>query len=206
MTKITIRNKEIVQKANTGLYTLEMLGDVYGLTRERIRQIYTGITGKPYREHLKYAKRQHKIKITAQKKLVKYYCSVCGKGVTFGKAYHGTKLCAGCRKRMRTQQRCPTLVKCDNCGVMYYPRRASYFLRNNGRIKHQFHNRECYGELQSKIRTDPNTAIRNKEIIEKINSLSGTMRKYKIYALVGKEYGLATHTVYVINHERDKWK
>lgn len=144
-----MRERQIVFLMNTGLFTLERVGKLYGISRERIRQIYKKKIGTSHiekRDRLFQPQIQKEIKKLL--KSVKFHCVACKKPVTYEKARNSYSLCKNCRKIQVIEQRNPyiTLI-CTKCGKSYHPLRNYLYFPLN-KIKHEkwgnFHSTRCY--------------------------------------------------------------
>lgn len=135
---------EIVRLLNTGDYTLQAVGDIYNLSRERIRQIYKRETGTPYNR--KYG--QKRVRLKEQKKieslkLIKFNCKGCGKAVTREEARYNLSYCPDCHYLWKVKRRDPKENRiCLNCGVTFHP------LRNWKSVGiSRFHSVKCYQDF-----------------------------------------------------------
>lgn len=117
------RNKKIIADCEKGIYTLQELGFKYGLSRERIRQIYFEITGEKYDT---YQKRNRRIKtkreeINEQK--IKFICSQCKKKVTWKEGKGKRKYCIECSGRMHvgSHRDFRITLYCQQCHTPFHP-------------------------------------------------------------------------------------
>lgn len=142
------RNNEIVTKMKTGLYTLEQLGEEYGVSRERIRQIYltqTGETGSTYR--LLYLRKLQEARKEEKGKQIKFSCAGCGKEATYTEAHHKSKYCVTCHKiRKEKGIRLTEKKLCYNCGITFSPH-ANYNSPSQ-RARGIYHNHNCYMDVR----------------------------------------------------------
>jgi DNA-binding CsgD family transcriptional regulator len=120
------RNIEILALYHKGL-TYQKIGDIYGLTRERIRQLLNKILGKkPDRLQERVAEKALVKKTHAE--TVKFLCRKCNKPVTYGEAGGKGVFCSDkCRRLYRNTER-QGVDKCDYCGKVYHPYRVRKFM------------------------------------------------------------------------------
>ncbi len=140
------RNLEIVEFNKT--HTLDVTGQKYGLTRERIRQIVKRSTGhgSSYKELMMQKKKiriQEKIKLKAiEDAQVRLICPVCKVPVLFGESTKKAKRCRKCQDALNHGRALET-VKCDNCGRLYHPWRNFQNIRKERPGIHQFCCHSC---------------------------------------------------------------
>lgn len=114
---------------NTGKYSLEEVGEEFGITRERARQIYKKDTGKSSRKkHQEFmAQRTHLCKLKAvreKRKHVRFLCKECGKPVTEVDDKRLLSVCSSCSRKYRKLQRDPNRVdECWYCHIKFHPYR-----------------------------------------------------------------------------------
>lgn len=140
--------------------TLETAGKRYGISRERIRQIYKRETGKPYRIRLDTNRKNKEEETRKRLKSVRYHCKACGKAVTYKEGYHKHFYCNGCHYIRTVLRRDPqkTFI-CDECGIKYHPLHNWKFLGYENQLR--FHNHRCYEEYMRKYGR-PSYTIRKK--------------------------------------------
>lgn len=123
-----------------GQFTLDDVGGLFGITRERVRQIYKKYAHAGYRQMQK--KRQEEV--LEQKKQekermgneIRFRCVGCGKEV-LRKESQGRKYCPDCRIwALKYERKMDDLRLCIQCGKMFPSRRFgnSYFCNQ----KHHF--------------------------------------------------------------------
>lgn len=140
------RNKEIVAKLQTGLYTLEQLAQEYSLTRERIRQLHKNITGSASTAHndrKRLLREQSEQKHLQQ---IKMRCSGCKKEITYQEGRQRKKYCNDCHNIRMNLYRNPEIQNtCVNCGITFNPK-ANYKAPSIVRKSKTglFHNKICY--------------------------------------------------------------
>lgn len=121
--------RDLMKMANENKYTLQQLGDVFGITRERVRQIYKKLTGKSYG-----VERRKKIlslsDIAAQQNLKRLeepkICPACKKEY-FPRTLH-QKMCLDCRLLIKGNRDPYTWCKCLYCGKDFHPIRTWRFV------------------------------------------------------------------------------
>lgn len=117
MTELLDRNKNIVRLMELGEFTLQDIGDMYGVTRERVRQIYHKHTGHGYKQRM--INRQEKLQEILS--IPAFNCVECG-NPEYTPIKQEYKLCRDCRRKYRKQERLPwVLFSCDNCGTKFHP-------------------------------------------------------------------------------------
>lgn len=145
------RNLKIVALADTGKYTLEELGQKFGLTRERIRQIYKAMTGLHYRVRID----KNKVKRVVEKKVkmnqVVYNCVGCG--IPVKRKYRHGKYCDYCHilSSIRRRSLLKTFV-CVFCGEKYHPiyNYKSPSIMKKKTIGNCFCSMDCYSKYKRK--------------------------------------------------------
>jgi hypothetical protein len=111
--------EEIKTKRLSGQYTLQELGNEYGVTRERIRQV---------------------VGVPKLRKRIKKDCPNCGKTFIVGmakrnlcfancKAPHKTRPCIDCKIMFTPSMRQRQLIRCDECQVLYHRERVRIGIR-----------------------------------------------------------------------------
>lgn len=114
------RNVEIAEKLESGRYTLEQVGAMYGVTRERVRQIHKKITGKPARARLSNLQEIRKERKARIDKTLAYYCKGCQKPVLHKD--RKVKFCDTCWDIRFNQERNPNVtLKCRRCKRDFHP-------------------------------------------------------------------------------------
>ena len=121
------RNKEMVRMLQDGEFTLKQVGEKYGISRERVRQIYRTTTKKPYTFLLEKRRRiQRKIeaiKEEEQKRKIQFYCRDCNKPVFFSESHPNQQIiCKDCYGIYRKELRNWRITKtCKQCGKGFHP-------------------------------------------------------------------------------------
>lgn len=139
--RIAKRDKDIVMRIFFPGEVLQTIGDRWGLTRERVRQIISSyLSGMDYVSARK----------TLEKESSMFKCFVCGDSLTVEKARKvNSYYCDKCTKLVgKYDLKDP--AECDYCGDIFFPYRNRKYtkrLRQNG---HQFCNRDCYMKFNSK--------------------------------------------------------
>lgn len=143
---ITERKKEkLLKESATGNFTLEQLGEKYGVTRERIRQIYKKATGLPYRTFIltQRIKREE-----LYNKKVKFICGNCEITVLYkdDKRSGASKYCKECRK-LETGEIANVDLKrwhvCKTCGISFHPKFRG-IKSGKSKYKGYFCSAKCY--------------------------------------------------------------
>lgn len=144
--KTSLRNKVIVQQLDSGNYTLQSIGTKYGLTRERIRQIYNANSKKHYSGVLcrRRDERSKKMKKISEEilNLIKFKCVACGKSVTYAEGKYKRIFCVSCKLIVRKNRNPKVICKCETCGKNFHPFRNAF--SPNIRIKSKFCSQKCY--------------------------------------------------------------
>lgn len=127
------RNTEIVRLMMTANYTLDQVGQVFGISRERVRQILKRTTGKGA---MHYRTIRSKRKRTRWLNQILFNCAGCGKVVKRKDGSHKKKFCQACRDIQVLEQRDPILVHvCEVCGESFHPyRNVRYIPKCKGRF------------------------------------------------------------------------
>jgi predicted amidophosphoribosyltransferase len=127
------RDLLIVKGLEQPFSTLNSIGREYGLTRERIRQIYHRITGKKYTELIKTKSlARQKIKNNDMIKSFSKFCSACGKPISYEEhvKYPIREFCSDCHYISHTIKRDPKIfIKCDYCGKLFHPFRYKKYIK-----------------------------------------------------------------------------
>lgn len=125
------RSKKMLARFNEGL-TLQKMGDEFGITRERVRQILKKFTGENVAS--KRIVERKRIREEAREKkgrTVKFICRRCLKPMTYGEAKRQRFFCSPlCEKKYWTTARIGR-SKCDYCGGMYSPYRVRKWMHLN---------------------------------------------------------------------------
>ena len=137
------RDSQIVLRMMKGRHTLEELGKEFGLSRERIRQIYTKKTGKPYQERMHQA-RERKIKAVIRfGNEVKFNCKGCGKDIKRKEVGGSSVYCTDCRLKLvigSLRDKSVAFI-CEECGESFNPPRN---WQSQKRYAGKFCNPKCY--------------------------------------------------------------
>ena len=127
----------MVSSLLTGAYTLEEIGEKYGITRERVRQIFKRKTGLPY-YHRKLE--SQKARVEAYKKemeAIKFYCTICDEPVKRKDSGSLMNHCPECwvkREKIGNLRDIKTTFICDECGDSFHPYRNWRYLKNKPRF------------------------------------------------------------------------
>lgn len=136
------RNKTIIEKLDSGRYTLKRLGEEYGITRERVRQIYKREMGRSHHEKrsefLKHQSHLYRLRIIREKKKhVRFLCKECGKPVTEIDDKRLIATCRSCSRKYRKTERIPEKITiCLFCHKEFHPYR--------GTPHQKFCTKQCY--------------------------------------------------------------
>lgn len=135
------RNKLLLRNLRSGNFTLQDVSDRYGITRERVRQIWKASEGKGF---TKFRDKQKRTKARERKeflKTIKFHCSACKKPVTHKEAFRKHNLCKRCSYILMVLKRDPyVLFTCEICGREYHPQRNHKAYNS----KRKFCTTECY--------------------------------------------------------------
>lgn len=150
------RNKQIVKMLKSGDFTLQMVGDHYGITRERARQIYRTTTGTPYDCYRGKKLNKEKGKLNKiHLKEVKFLCKACHSPVTHKDGRYKHHLCSKCHEIMNKEQRDPYVVNlCLNCDKPFHPSRNRKRLKG---FRGFFGSRKCYFAFMRRNGVGPRT-------------------------------------------------
>lgn len=138
------RQKFIVANLSSGNMSMVDLGKKFGISRERISQIYyTAIGSKKRGSLLKNRRERQRQNREAWLNSIKYNCASCGTPVAQRESQHKKTYCQKChtisQKERRSMQ---TTLECTRCGKAFHPfyncklgqkRKIGYFC-----------SRECY--------------------------------------------------------------
>lgn len=109
------RDKIIVESLTTQIKSVGELGRDFGISRERVCQIYSRITGNP-RGTLRKVKKHH------NEMAIKFVCLGCSTPVTVKDGKYLHKYCRDCHKISQTSNRMLKLTfSCTHCGKKYHP-------------------------------------------------------------------------------------
>jgi hypothetical protein len=113
------RDKIIVEFLNEAKATVGELGLQFGITRERVCQIYSKVTGQP-RGTLKRVRQHH------NEMAIKFVCQGCSAPVTIKDGLYLHKYCRSCHHISQTTNRIPKVTfTCTRCGKKYHPTSSS---------------------------------------------------------------------------------
>ena len=136
------RDKRIIEFYDQGL-TLQQTGKIFGVTRERVRQIYLRVTGKAWGD-----RRREELRKRREKKreawLHKPYgwCRQCGIPLVRVNPLHRTFFCSlACLKEWNKRDH-KIIRICKTCGQGFHPWRTFRW----GRAKGKFCSFACYGK------------------------------------------------------------
>lgn len=115
------RNKKLIELAKTGEHTLQQIGDKYGITRERVRQIILkkGGTINLYREKNRVERIEEIMRLGEE---IKFYCKACERPVKYKFSFGLHDLCLICSYIRNVAQRNPFIFRtCRTCGNLFHP-------------------------------------------------------------------------------------
>lgn len=139
------RNKHLVSVAGSGNYTLEELGKMFGITRERVRQIYKKCTGKDFSARRDRNRKLKNILKVRRGNAIMFNCQSCGSPVSKNQGSRLRKYCRKCRDAMLKDGRDRLItLSCSRCGTKYHPFRSSSFLN----IDTNFCSADCYSKFR----------------------------------------------------------
>lgn len=141
------RDQEIIRMLNLG-NTLQKVGDKYGITRERVRQIYFKFVGKSN----SLSKRENRrIAMEAEQKKTAFVCQICGKDITYKERKGAQRFCKECFpgvRRFNHEPRVGFTVICSGCGIKFSPTRSQYgrtqLYKDSKYTGRMFHNIDCF--------------------------------------------------------------
>jgi DNA-directed RNA polymerase subunit RPC12/RpoP len=164
--KLLVKERpEMIKMIKTGKYTLEEIGEVFGVTRERVRQIWKKKTGKPYKNHIEYASRIRKEAEQAKLMEVKFICLSCKKpvlrSVKLKRSY-----CNDCAEAYShtTRRNFRIWHTCRGCGIKFHPW-SNFASLSQGRGG-LYHSIQCY--LKSRDYTIRESTYTEEKVIEKL--------------------------------------
>lgn len=139
---------EIIERIETGDYTLQEVGDWAGITRERVRQIVKMKTGNPAQYRLKKERMERQERERVEGLQVGFYCLACGVAVKNAERDGHQCYCVEC-SRIRKSSRIPHIyLKCKICGKLYHPN-SRY--RNTDMMDSNTCSSACGGEWKSRL-------------------------------------------------------
>lgn len=137
------RNEEIITKLKTGNYTLVQLGKEYGISRERIRQIYKRATGERFRVGIIKRAEIREQQKSDRLQTIKMNCAGCQKPVTYQEGRGKKMYCIVCNDLRMNKNRDMKVKKiCRNCNKTFSP--YSNTNSPSQRIRGFFCNNLCY--------------------------------------------------------------
>lgn len=147
MTNIEERGKHIVASLDAGTESIVTLGNKYGVTRERISQIYYTLTGKK-RGTLKTHRKELRNSVKEEAlNSYKFTCAGCGKDVSHREGHYKRKFCLDCHELSQNKKRSlETTYECTTCKKQYHPFTNSRHSRKSG----YFCSLICYHKFQGR--------------------------------------------------------
>lgn len=143
---ISERDKKIVDCLSTQTKTVKELTAEFGISRERVCQIYSKVTGLPRGSLVKI--KQHHNDMS-----VRFVCLGCSIPVTVKEGKYLHKYCKDCHKISQTSNRMLRLTfTCTHCGKKYHP--LSISARNLAKKKKRLGNFctfKCYTDYGMKV-------------------------------------------------------
>jgi len=164
------RNQQIIKLAETKIYSGEELARMFGITRERVRQIYKKMTGKAIgKERQEFFSRIRSAKKERHLNSVNFTCLVCKKEVTFRENQYGNgKYCKSCIS-LSNKYDYTVWVKCSGCGKKFHPFRnhntPSVIQHLTGKYG-RFCTRDCYWSYLRKIGNFPSSRNVSKSLVD----------------------------------------
>lgn len=141
--RIDARSKEIVSLLETGRYTLQEVGGIYGISRERIRQIYKKSTGESSNHRSIYLKEKGIMDRILRSQQVKLLCAGCGIKVRYREGANKKKYCPACSYLSVHKARAMSKTRiCLNCSNPFHP--ASNWRFPSQRARAAFCGNLCY--------------------------------------------------------------
>lgn len=137
---------DLIHEIDAGLTTLDGAGKKYGISRERVRQIYKKATGKGARNRIKAMAEVKEYEKGLRDLEVKVVCERCGTIVLRGEARTkggGFKYCRDCRElQIYAQRDIRTTFWCETCKEDFHPPRNWRVPKQ--RAKGRFCSMACY--------------------------------------------------------------
>lgn len=130
---------------DSGDYTLEQVGKIFGVSRERIRQIYRRATGKKTRERINKKTEIRKKRLEKEGAETKFICDGCGKKSP--KKDSGKMFCLDCRKISKGGKDPRIKLTCKRCGKIYNPSRSYPYLK----YESKYCGKKCGGGRDRKL-------------------------------------------------------
>lgn len=125
MIELLDRNKQIVERLDSGNVSMNKLSKELGMTRQRISQIYYKTSGKIAGLFRLQKKSNSKIKKDNKLSDVKFICAGCNKSVTYKDGKHLSKYCRECHSKNKQGQRNLNItLNCETCRKEYHPFRS----------------------------------------------------------------------------------
>ena len=139
----------LLADAATGTYTLQEIGEKYGISRERVRQVWKRAKGYGFDAHRLRLKHLWELSHEEHLKEIKFVCTGCEKPITFKEGFHKSKYCNDCRILYTTIN--IDLSRwhiCKTCGIKFRPKVRFAHHRNpktyHGRYRGYFCSKKCY--------------------------------------------------------------
>ena len=108
--------------------TLQEVGDMYGLTRERVRQIWFMRTGFPLKVMRREVKEIYQM-LYPPPPPPTYFCKVCGTELTGSQRVYCGFLC---KNKWTSRRRDKIAQVCEWCGKSYYPFETAKYYKQKG--------------------------------------------------------------------------
>lgn len=170
---IDARNIVLVEGINHGISATQ-LGHQFGLTRERVCQIYFKKTGKSVRQLRLETRIQDMVRVTKERQQL--ICKNCKNPIN---EPHKRVFCSRyCASKFAAKRRGGKQIQCENCGTMFQAYRTAKYTGARSR----FHIHACYFEYNRKM-----AEARSKKIAELLKTMTPKEITQK-YPMIGSHY------------------
>ncbi len=144
MKKIDERKGFIIESLNAGTSTMSKLAKMFGVSRQRISEIYHKTIGQKQGYYKKQKEVIAKQKLEKHLTEIKFYCAACHIPVTYRDAGNRSKYCAECHRQNRVLGRDLNIdLACAECGKRFHPYRSK-------RTLHNFCSKKCFHQSRIK--------------------------------------------------------
>lgn len=128
------RNEKLIEMCETGQYTLQEVGEKFGISKQRVSEIYK----KPYTKNRERKVQLNKQKLIQKENSIRFYCKACGVGVLTKDGFHLSKLCRSCHDILENDRN-PYIKRTCPCGREFHPIRWERVQKRN-----RYCSRKCY--------------------------------------------------------------
>ena len=193
---------DMLEILETGKFTLREIAEKYGLTRERVRQIWKKNMGNGYDRHYRVLSKIKKEKYEKFLNTIKFVCLRCKKKVANREKYSQV-YCSVCRKQMRmtgTRRNYRIIRVCGSCGKDFSPWFPFNSPSQRARTKGgRFCSMKCYIEspdFKNMQRMKPKKFTEEKIIGLVCNFLDKNSRLPKFSEINSRNLGVSNMTIY----------